>query len=86
MGNLFEVGQRAYEDELLGRHCRQVGEMWAFAGESLCYVREEALGIIRAFMGLGLGPTSLHSPLVLVALYERLAVLEKDLQHSRLKH
>jgi hypothetical protein len=85
MGNPFEDGQRAYEDDLLDTHCRPVGLLWAFDGEAFCYERAEALGIIRAFTGLGLGPTSLHSPLALVALYDRVDALEKDLRHSQLK-
>lgn len=94
MGDKFEDGKRAYENDQLNRHCFSQGnDYWAFervgvdiyGGTSAIYTREQALGIIRAFGGLGLSPRSKISMDVIVALYDRIVAVEKDLQHSRLK-
>lgn len=85
MGTPFEDGHLAYEDELLSRFCRRVEDRWAFRGESARYSRSDALGLIRAYLGLGLEPTSILTAKAFVALYDRLVALEKDLQHSQLK-
>lgn len=100
MSNQFEDGQQAYEDGLLMRYCQRVplddlvsldGEVpvddrWRFEAGDLPRSREATLGLIRAHLGLGLEPTGIFSAAAFVALYDRLVALEKDLQHSQLKH
>lgn len=85
MSNLFEAGQAAYENELLERYCVQVGNGWTFDRGDLVRTREVMLGLIRAHLGLGLDPTPEFTAAAFVALYDRIAALEKDLQHLRLK-
>lgn len=88
MGNQFEDGQQAYEDELLAKYATPVpgsDDAWCLA-RSRALSRVEALGLIRVCTGLGLEPCAVFSAPAFVALYDRLVALEQDLQHSRLKH
>lgn len=85
MTNLFEAGQAAYENELLERYCVPVGDRWKFEADDWARSRGEALGLIRVYLGLGLEPTTTFTAAAFVALYDRIAALEKDLQHLRLK-
>lgn len=85
MTNLFEAGQAVYENELLERYCSRVGDRWKFGPKDELRSRDEALGLIRAHLGLGLLPTATFTAAAFVALYDRLNALEKDLQHLRLK-
>lgn len=88
MTNLFEAGQAAYENELLERYCVPVpgaGDLWWFGDGDVARSRVATLGLIRAYLGLGLQPSPTFTAEAFAALYDRLNALEKDLQHFRLK-
>lgn len=82
-------GREEYENEQLRRYARPhpvLADMWIFAPTDRPRDREETLGLIRMFTGLGLTPSGNCPGVLLVALYDRLVSLEDQVRSSRLNH